>query len=132
MKCKDFAKEHNLRNGTKEHNCGNCVNGYTSGMTAPDYYCKKANEELGDKRLIGYCYIDEKFPGNVCDVYVDENTISKPEPDYTESNMNMLRELCDMYDIPVEEGKKKLEAQGFDLSKDMCSQAIAMGRTINL
>lgn len=127
MTYEDFEKENNLRGGTKEHNCGYCVHGYTNGMLSPAYYCKKASECIGTSpTVMGYCYTSENCPGTICDLHEDERLILEPEIDWTEFNMSMLKMLASLHGIPLDEAKKRLEVQGFDLSKEMCSQAIAI------
>lgn len=128
----DFKMEHNLHSGSKEHNCGNCVHGYTSGMEAPNFNCRKAYEEVGADYPIGNCYIDEKYTGTVCDLYEDVSSIVEPEIDWLEANLEMIEMLADEYGITSDEAKRRLESQGYDLSKEMYSQAVAMGMIVNL
>lgn len=123
----DFKMKHNLRNGSKECNCGNCVHGYTSGMEAPNFHCRKAYKEVGADYPIGYCYIDKKYTGTVYDLYEDLSSTAEQEIDWLESNLEMLEMLADEYGITLDEAKRRLESQGYDLSKEMYPQAVSKG-----
>ena len=127
----DFKARHNFHNGTKGCNCGNCVHGYTSGMEAPDFRCRKAYEEADADWPIGYCYIDEKYTGTVCNLYEGVSSTLEQEIDWLEANLEMLEMLADEYGITLDKAKRRLESQGYDLSKEIYPQAVVMGVIVN-
>lgn len=86
MPYEEFVRQYNFRKGTEEFNCGDCEAGYPARNCDPGMWCRRC------ENVEGHVYINEKYPGTICDLFKKRLTWEDKHPELLQEETGITKD----------------------------------------